>query len=682
MRTHWLHFLSVAALTLAIAQSIALADRFNIEDPSQYPGVWYRVDFDNTGNMTSGTGDGQGWYYYPASGAYRMWWDNGAYDTARAGRLNYEVYAEAIDPDLMTHASIRFIWTSAQWSQSGHSDLPYPADVPTTEEEDAAISSASLMTIDYYLGDVTSSEANRTCVIRDYNPAWVGIEITGRNLHVCRGAWHECVPKDDGGGAIPSLGAWCDRSTGACYIGTIDEGLPPYEWLGAGSSCADCPRPTEASLDFGDAPDPTYPTVLAHNGARHTIVRELFLGRGVDGEADGQPNANADGDGNDDDGVSFTSVLQPGMAASLEVTASARGYLNAWIDFDQDGSFAGRSEQIFADELLTGGINRLTFTVPAEAVPGATYARFRFNSRGLLSYDGPASDGEVEDYRVQIATSYEPHATSGLTAVLWSQLPAGPSAVDPYSFEPGSEPSALHLRQIAADDWQTSDGRPVTGIHWWGVFDGWTESYLPAEMPLAFHLGIWTNMPNSASAKDTFAHPDTLIWEKYCTNWTWALAGFERGNRDELGKTCFQFTCSLSQDQWFEANRAGSAKSGAEPTTYWLSITAVYDPQITQPAHLWAWKTRPGGSTAAAVSIQTLAPSPSASSWPPAAGAQWQEGQPLEDQASQPLDMAFQLTTYGPAEYGSPAPGQPKIGAATGLDDLPRLAARWLADAR
>ena len=54
--------------------------------------------------------------------------------------------------------------------------------------------------------------------------------------------------------------------------------------------------------DFGDAPDPTYPTLLASGGASHQITG-LFLGAAVDGEPDGQPDATATGDdlNNDDE---------------------------------------------------------------------------------------------------------------------------------------------------------------------------------------------------------------------------------------------------------------------------------------------------------------------------------------------------------------------------------------------
>ncbi|MFV1964337.1 MAG: tandem-95 repeat protein [Pirellulaceae bacterium] len=55
-------------------------------------------------------------------------------------------------------------------------------------------------------------------------------------------------------------------------------------------------------LDYGDVPDPfagtgRYPTLLANDGARHVITSSpLYLGTGIDGDADGQPTRVADGD--------------------------------------------------------------------------------------------------------------------------------------------------------------------------------------------------------------------------------------------------------------------------------------------------------------------------------------------------------------------------------------------------
>jgi len=169
-------------------------------------------------------------------------------------------------------------------------------------------------------------------------------------------------------------------------------------------------------VDYGDAPS-SYPTLLANNGARHTqTANSPFMGACVDAEPDGQPNALADGDNandtivgctNDEDGVTLPTQLLPGdnqTQVTVDLSNSPQTcLLNAWVDFNSDGVW-GAGEQIFTDEPLSVGVNNLTFAVPGDAVGGATYARFRCSTQSALGPDGPASDGEVEDYLVEIAT--------------------------------------------------------------------------------------------------------------------------------------------------------------------------------------------------------------------------------------------------------------------------------------
>ncbi|MBP7937104.1 MAG: hypothetical protein KA354_20865 [Phycisphaerae bacterium] len=166
----------------------------------------------------------------------------------------------------------------------------------------------------------------------------------------------------------------------------------------------------EPTDDFGDAPDPTYPTLLGNNGARHTVVPGLMLGALIDAEGDGQPNPTATGDDlaalADEDGVVFRNTpLTPGHLGCVDVTASAPGLLSAWLDFGGNGSWADTGDQIFADVPLVAGVNSLVFPVPITAAGGTTFARFRFSTVAGLSYIGHARDGEVEDYTVQISAT-------------------------------------------------------------------------------------------------------------------------------------------------------------------------------------------------------------------------------------------------------------------------------------
>ena len=163
-----------------------------------------------------------------------------------------------------------------------------------------------------------------------------------------------------------------------------------------------------ASLDFGDAPDPTYPTLLASNGAVHVLQTGFFLGTGIDAESDGVPNSTATGDSNDEDGVTFLGSLNGTASTLVQVTASAPGLLDAWVDFNQNGSWDDAGEQIFASQPLVAGINTLQVSAPADVRSGQTFARFRLSSTGGLRPTGIAPDGEVEDYRVNVSTATPP----------------------------------------------------------------------------------------------------------------------------------------------------------------------------------------------------------------------------------------------------------------------------------
>src|SRR5262249_14056957 len=98
----------------------------------------------------------------------------------------------------------------------------------------------------------------------------------------------------------------------------------------------------------------------------------------------------------------FVTLLRVGQLAMVEVVASTDGFLDAWIDFGRDGSWAENGDQIFTNGVVTAGTNLLSFLVPATASSGNTFGRFRFSTAGGLAFVGAAADGEVEDYAVTI----------------------------------------------------------------------------------------------------------------------------------------------------------------------------------------------------------------------------------------------------------------------------------------
>lgn len=192
--------------------------------------------------------------------------------------------------------------------------------------------------------------------------------------------------------------------------------------------------------DFGDAPTAaqsgfatSYPTTLALDGARH-MPGGPRLGTYVDSEPDARPAANADGDDtspnsglDDEDGVVLAPRLTPGLSDTpLTIHASAPSFLNAWVDFNRNGTWE-ESEQVATDVSLDTGDSQIQFTVPPDAVPGITYARLRltgYDTAGTLGPTGLATDGEVEDYAWYIKNAVGSYGRNSLVDVVRPQADA------------------------------------------------------------------------------------------------------------------------------------------------------------------------------------------------------------------------------------------------------------------
>lgn len=165
-----------------------------------------------------------------------------------------------------------------------------------------------------------------------------------------------------------------------------------------------------ATDDFGDLPDgafsPSYPTLAASGGPSHTVVPGVSLGATVDLEADGQPDATAEGDdvtNNDEDGVAFSHPIHAGIPAEVVVTANVPGFLNGWIDFNGDGDFSDPGEHVTNDLAVQAGPNVVLIDPVPAAADGTpiVFSRWRFTDvdpGGELSWVGAAGAGEVEDY--------------------------------------------------------------------------------------------------------------------------------------------------------------------------------------------------------------------------------------------------------------------------------------------
>lgn len=640
MLLHREHRLGLA-VSFVIATVLAGAVSLSFGQTRSY----YDITLDREGALLGGAGDGYtgSWYYYPDSDEYVMWFDSGPYDGARPCVVDAWAYIEPLDPARMCSiVEVSMGWSTPAWSSLGKSSPPLPADTAGTTQNSYVQRTALYEGYNVLLGQSVEPKDEESL---SYTPAWVCMIVRARNVHVYRWVTYgDPAAPDDDEDPDMQLGACCNQQTGECYIASLC--VSPFVWLGAGTNCSTCTVQTY-TWDFGDAPAP-YPTLSSANGARHTVNPSVYLGAGVSRDSDGKPSAAATGD-DYDDGVSFTSTLVPGLSATVQITASARGVINAWIDFNRDGDWADAGEKILVDEPVNAGTTAVSFTVPSSASAGSTFARFRFSTGTGLNPTGLAADGEVEDYSVQVNSGGG--GDGGSSGIYVAQSPQNgyypkwskPAKLVNQGLQGWIETSSYTTGPILADDWSDADQRPVTGIRWWGGFAQWLGSAPPTDMPSAFHISIWTDAMGAG-------YPSTLVWETTCTNWAWVFSGYAQDPRGQAANTAvFEMNHLLSQDKWFYPTPAMGSR-------YWVGIAAVYGGQAAVQ-HPWGILTRQGGQTTAAMRIQAVGSAVSASQWPPSVGSMFVSGLSVVYPQTVAWDLSLELISSKPGWGGGTGSG-------------------------
>jgi hypothetical protein len=122
--------------------------------------------------------------------------------------------------------------------------------------------------------------------------------------------------------------------------------------------------------------------------------------------------------GDDEDGVVFGETLVRESNAMVTVTVSAQAYLSAGFDWNANGSWSDSGERAVYGQLLSAGPepNAVSVSIPAGAVPGPTFARFRVSAVGSVANPfGLVMDGEVEDHRMTIYQPPIPAASLKIT---------------------------------------------------------------------------------------------------------------------------------------------------------------------------------------------------------------------------------------------------------------------------
>lgn len=172
---------------------------------------------------------------------------------------------------------------------------------------------------------------------------------------------------------------------------------------------------TDNTIDFGLFTSTDYGDFAGFGSAGSAVAGSLYLGTLADAEDMPQTDANAAADdlhgSDDEDGVTVPASITPGSNGSISAmvtnTSGSSAFLNAWIDFNQNGVLTDAGEHIARNILISNGAlqstRTLTFLVPADAPFGVCGVRVRLSSVNTPGPTGSVGRGEVEDYVTTVA---------------------------------------------------------------------------------------------------------------------------------------------------------------------------------------------------------------------------------------------------------------------------------------
>ncbi|WP_395731929.1 putative Ig domain-containing protein [Prosthecobacter sp.] len=225
-------------------------------------------------------------------------------------------------------------------------------------------------------------------------------------------------------------------------IVTLTQGAEPGN-LGTGGDS------TEDTIDFGLLTAVDYGDNASFGSAGSNLSASLFIGALTDSEYSANTNASATGDDlaglDDEDGVLVPAAIYQGTSTTLTVTltntSGASAFLNAWVDFNDNGILTDSGEQIASNTLIANGTNgtnrNITFTTPATTVLDNVGIRVRLTSVSTPGSTGNVGNGEVEDYIVSVcpAVTVSPATLPTPTVgTAYSQTFTASGGVSPYTY--------------------------------------------------------------------------------------------------------------------------------------------------------------------------------------------------------------------------------------------------------
>jgi len=158
---------------------------------------------------------------------------------------------------------------------------------------------------------------------------------------------------------------------------------------------------------------------------------------------------------------------------------------------------------------------------------------------------------------------------AGSFDVKWRQVP---------DMTYGVNIESIDARPLVADDWQCTDPRPVTDVHFWGSYIGWQEKFPEPVLPTpgvdGFLIRFYSDVP--AGVDQPYSHPGELLYEIRVAEFQEIyVASIPRF--DETFEHKFLYNLDLPEP--FEQK---------EGIIYWISVAAIM-PVV--PEYPWGWET-------------------------------------------------------------------------------------------
>jgi hypothetical protein len=277
----------------------------------------------------------------------------------------------------------------------------------------------------------------------------------------------------------------------------------------------------------------------------------LRLGATVDAEASVTPNASANADGADEDGVTMPGTINVGSSVTIPVSVfnnnTAGRFLQAWIDFDNNGTFndsdiASGGERLYSATTPANASAQtvnVTFTAPLGSSAGTQRGvRFRL-SDSATTPTASGVTGEIEDYIVTIAapacnitinpagindafvgSSYSQganfSATGAIGSVTWQMIPQAPAGIAAQWPGENSGRDIVAARNATAMDGAVhAAGKIGQAFSYDGVNDFHEAPYNAAFNPSIFTVEAWVRSTGGGDYRGIISSRDGTTYRGY-----------------------------------------------------------------------------------------------------------------------------------------------------------------------